>query len=262
MQRTFFPFHLRLVFWLIAALGFWVVANAALSQQGDVGPTDICGGESFGALGTPPRVTVSRDVELDRTAKCPEALNGSFKLFVKLEGRLGRGRTVDDLARRFGAVSATRGLPYWSVTDDGWRPLINTATALQGGPDGPPRADFRAAEVRSGRTLYFSQDDTRSTGTNIYAMTARGTAVDRLVMEVVNVSAIKLMFVTLFAPRSLINVHIFERLEDGAWGYRGLTGVRDGLMIGGYEKSFVNRAAAVYRFLAGLPADRDPPLAQ
>ena len=81
-------------------------------------------------------------------------------------------------------------------------------------------------------------------------------------MEVVNVSAIKLTFVTLFAPRSLINVHMFKRLEDGTWGYRGLAAVRDGLMIEGHEDSFVNRAAAVYRFLAGVPADRDPPLAR
>jgi hypothetical protein len=232
------------------------------SLDGQAEPAAICQGETYGAPGAPPRVTVLHDVVLDRSAGCPDALTGPAKLFVKLEGRFGRGWTVDDIAARFGAVSKTQGLLYWSVTDDDWRPLINTATARDGGPDGPPRPDFSAAEVRSGRILYFSQDDTRSTGTNVYAMTARAATAERLVMDIVNVSAVKLVFVTLFAPRSLVSAHRFERQADGSWGYRGLTAVRDGLMIDGHEKSFVNRTAAYYRFLAGEPADRDPPLAR
>lgn len=255
MRHELFPRILRC--FLLPAVACTVVLTASVGKADSV---DSCEGNVRGSLGDPPRITILRDVTLDQASGCPDALFGPAKLFVKLAGRFKLAGGVDEIAKRLGAISATRGLLYWSVTDAAWRPLIEEAMALQDGPDGPPRADFGAAEVRSGRTLYFGQDDTRSTGTNIYAMTVRQATDARLVVEVVNVSAVKVAFVTLFEPRSLISVHVFERSTDDIWNYRGVTVVRDGLMVDGHEKSFVNRAAAYYRFLIGVPADRDPPL--
>lgn len=257
MWQEFFPRILRC--FLLSAVACAVVLTVSVGKADSAGS---CAGEIRVAVGDPPRITILHDVTLDQASGCSEALHGPVKLFVKLAGRFKFAGGVDDIAKRLGAISATRGLLYWSVTDAAWRPLIEDAMALQGKPDGPPRADFSAAEVRSGRTLYFGQDDTRSTGTNIYAMTVRRATDARLVVEVVNVSAVKLAFVTLFEPRSLISVHVFERTTDDIWNYRGVTVVRDGLMVDGHEKSFVNRAAAYYRFLIGVPADRDPPLAR
>jgi hypothetical protein len=256
-RQGFFPRILRS--FLLPAVGCAVALSASAGTADSAG---WCDGKIPGSLGEPPRITVLHDVTLDRAAGCPDALHGPAKLFITLTGQFEVAGGVDEITRRLGAISATRGLLYWSVTDEAWRPLIEDAAALQGGPDGSPRADFSAADMRSGRILYFGQNDTRSTGTNTYAMMVRQATEARLVVEVVNVSAVKLAFVTLFEPRSLVSVHVFEHSRDDVWNYRGLTVVRDGLMVDGHEKSFVNRAAAYYRFLIGVPTDRDPPLAR
>ena len=81
-----------------------------------------------------------------------------------------------------------------------------------------------------------------------------------MAIEIVNLTAIRFVFFPLFEPKSLRSLHFFEMLEPGVWGYTGISAIRDG-SVEGYEKSLVNRAAAIYRFFRGIPADRDPPLA-
>ena len=44
------------------------------------------------------------------------------------------------------------------------------------------------------------------------------------------------------------------------WGYYVVSTAKS-VPLSGYERSFVNRAAAAFRFYAGLPDDGDPPLA-
>ena len=183
---------------------------------------------------------------------------------VALAGRFRHDGELDELAARFGAVSAQAGLTYWSTTEQAWRPLISEAAALSAADPDARRPDFGADDVRSGETLYFTQNDTRSSGMNVYRLTALdpGTAAsERMVIEVVNESAIGVVFVTFFDPEALLTLHVIERLEGDVWGYYSLTAIRAGSTAGN-ERSLINRAAAFYRFIRGLPGDAAPPLAR
>lgn len=253
---------------ILAAL---VAGSAPAHAQKSAVPSVPCTGDiapipDYAEPGAPPAVAIWRDVAF-APVPCLKILPAVRpELVVALAGRFVADAPLEALAARIGAISKTNGLVYWSATDGNWRRLIETAHAVTG-PDGEtPRDDFSAAEVMSGKTLYFMQDDTRSTTENVYAMAGRRLGTGGFTVEIVNVTAIRVFVVTMFAPRSLAAAHIFQRIEnrDGGravWSYYGLTTSAD-VPLGGQEKSFVNRAGAYYRFFAGRPGDDGPPLAR
>jgi len=216
---------------------------------------------AYGAEGAPPALQIWEDIELAGDPACLGALQGRMNSVAALAGSFRFAGGPDALAARFGAVSKTLGLLYWSTTDQAWRELVSEAVALRGADTALSRPDFTAAELRSGRRLYFTQNDTRSSGLNLYRMTALRSGPDRLVVEVVNESAVSFAFVTLFKEKGLLSLHFLQRLDGDLWGYYGLAAIREG-SVAGHTKSLVNRAAAFYRFLQGQPGDAAPPLAR
>lgn len=222
--------------------------------QAASGPVPPCPGTAtaihpgYGAPGGPPVVMTWRDLTFEEAGTCLGALRGRQELTVALAGRFVGPTGIEEIAARIGAVSSTDGLLYWSATDGRWRPLISRAFALARATPDAPRADFTADEVMSGESLTFGQDDTRSSGLNLYSLAARAAGPDRLVIETVNLTPIRYLFVTLFEPRDLVAVHVIDRLGPAEWGYYGLSAVRGGAPEG-HEASFVNRATAFYRFL-------------
>jgi hypothetical protein len=83
---------------------------------------------------------------------------------------------------------------------------------------------------------------------------------DRLGFEIVNLTPIRLVFLTLFEAEALRSVHFIERVGGELWHSYGLSTVQSG-SVAGHEESLVNRGAAFYRFLIGEPPDQAPPLA-
>jgi hypothetical protein len=92
-------------------------------------------------------------------------------------------------------------------------------------------------------------------------MTTLASQPDRLVVEIVNRSAISFAFVTLFREEDLLSLQFLQRLDGDLWGYYGLSAVREG-SVGGRTRSLVNRAGAFYRFLRGVPGNEGAPLAE
>jgi len=241
-----------------------LVLPASAAAGGPVAPCSRAARQeipSYGPLDGPPVVTVWRDVTLDGDRGCPDGLRGRMALVVALAGRFRAPGTLEDMAQRAGAISQTAGLRYWSVTDGAWRTLLSEAFALEGPDLERRRADFSAAELLSGRVLYTAQRDTRSTDLNLYRLVGRRVDARRLVVESKNLSPIRFLIFELFAPGALQAAHRLEQLAPGVWGYYGVTAVRGGA-LDNETKSFVNRAAAYYRYLAGVPAEREPPLAR
>lgn len=209
---------------------------------------------AYGTLGKPPAAEFWRDIAIERNVRCLGNLHGPMKLVIALTSRFRSATTVEHIATRAGAISATKDLPYWSATEARWRPLISDAFALQSPTSPAPRPDFSAQEVLSGQKLYFAQKDTRSTSLNIFSLRATMTSADRLVIEIINLTKVRFTFLTLFEPKTLISVHFFDRLEPNIWGYYGLSAVQSG-STDGHEKSMINRAAAFFRFLAKTSKD-------
>jgi hypothetical protein len=222
------------------------------------GNTDVV--PAYGELDALPTVQTWHDIDITDREVCLAPLRGRMALVVALAVQFDGPMSLEDIAARIGAISATEGLPYWSITDRQWRPLVSESFAIDDPVSRRRRSDFTADEILSGRRMYFMQNDTRSTGFNIYRLSATSIAPDRLVVEIVNLTPIRFALITLFEPFSLRSIHFVDRLDTDVWGYYGISAVQAGTAHE-QEKSFVNRAGAFYRFLAGVPPDTEPPLA-
>jgi hypothetical protein len=206
-------------------------------------------GDELGAGWTPPACTGWRPLPL--------------RMLVAAAGRFRHQGTAENLLERFGAISALTTIRYWSVSDRRWQNLITNASALAGPDAASRRSNFSAAEMKSGTDLYFAQHDNRSTGDVVYRLRVREVTPDRLVVEMENASAVRYLFLPLAGPGDLQSLYFFKRYSPDEWGYYSLarTGAGASSLTTGHEASYVNRAVALFRYLAGLPTDQGPPAA-
>jgi hypothetical protein len=197
-------------------------------------------------------------------AACLGWRDPQFKLMIALAGRLRGPRSADEMLARFGTVSALAGIRYWSVSDDRWQTLIAAATALDGPDLDRRRADFLPAELKDGKDHFFAQRDNRSSSDVIYRLRLREAGSDRLVIEIENVTAVRFFLVKLFAPGDLRSVYFLERHGADGWDYYGVMRIGRGATASaeGYRKSYINRAVALFRHVAGIATDQEPPAAR
>lgn len=224
-----------------------------------------CGGPplpSYTAPVEPPRIR-SAQVESWTAPSCAGWASVRSTLLVGVAGSLRHGGEADVLLAAFGRVSTLRGTRYWSVSDHGWRTLVTDAAALVGVDPARRRPDFIPAEMTEGSSLYFVQADSRSSGQVVYRMRVLEKRPDRLVVAIDNASPVRLLLLTLFAPGDLQSTFFLERLSGAdVWGYYGLWGIRTNALTSGHEGSSVNRAVAMFRHIAGIPTDQEPPAAR
>ena len=108
----------------------------------------------------------------------------------------------------------------------------------------------------------MSQRDNRSASDVIYRMRVRESSADHVVIETENVTAVRWWGMTLFKPGALQTAYFLDMLAPDTWSYYTLTKISDGSwLVAGHEKSYVNRVIALYRHLAGIPTDTEPPAA-
>ena len=218
----------------------------------------------YAALGAAPNVQVWNQgslPEFSARAACVGWPAPNFALLIALAGTF-PANDAADLLSRFGAVSTTLGVRYWSTSDHAWRPLVTAAAALTKPVDGQPREDFTSAELATGLDAYLAQSDSRGAGEVIYRMRLREGKPDRLVIETENVTPVRWLAFTLLKPGSLRCVYFLERRSAGVWSYYSLTRIAErSWFISGHENSYVNRVVAQYRHIARIPTDLDPPFA-
>jgi hypothetical protein len=197
----------------------------------------------------------------------PPACTGWTALgFTTLVTTVARFRYTSEatgLLRHVGAISELAGMRYWSTTHKQWQTLIVNAYALTDDQPSRPREDFRPDEMKEGKVLYFGQVDNLS-GKAIYRMHIAEVSVDRLVVDVENVSTIHYLFITLFHPGEIQSVYFLDRESQNVWRYYSIvrTGSNANRLLAGNESSAVNRAVAFYRYVVGIPTDQEPPAAR
>src|SRR5579872_405990 len=168
---------------------------------------------------------------------------------------------AEALRRRIGAISKMTGLLYWSTTHQKWQPLIVEAHALTG-PEGDSRQDFSPDELAPRRPLYTEQADNLLGGAT-YEMRIREASADRLVFSTENRSTIRFFGLPLFSAGEVQSICFLERESKDLWRYYGITRMaKQASLLPGHEPSLINRAVAVYRYLAGIPPDLEPPAAR
>jgi hypothetical protein len=223
-------------------------------------PRPPCGTPSippFSEIDDPPNVRLWRSEDLGADWRPPACTGWSDLAFDQLVGVAGRFRSPDDaegLLARFGRISHLTRIRYWSISHGACRDLIEEAFALAGPDSNQRRPDFSAGELAAGRILYFFQDDNGPGGGTVYRLRVREVAPDRLILETENVGTIRVLLVPLFKPGELRALYVLERHAKELWSYYSLAGTTAGAspLAGGHEASYINRALALYGYIAGV----------
>jgi hypothetical protein len=253
---------------MLAVVTFGTAATGSKGAEAPASPP--CAGRApqppYPTLGAAPNVRIWKNQTLLQSrsrTECYGWATTTFRTLLAVAGTLQSTDGPDAVLSRFGRISGLLLVRYWSTTDQAWRPLVVTATALTQEVAGRARGDFTVAELKSGQDFYLSQRDSRGANEVIYRMRVRERTLTRFVIETQNVTPVRLWALTVFKPGNLRSLYFIEQYDPGIWRYYALTGVTDGSwLVAGHEKSYVNRAVALYRHFAGIPSDLEPPAAR
>lgn len=248
----------------VFAFALLATSSPALAAAGPEVPCEP-GLPAYPAFADPPIALNWHNSDLDPRwlpAPCVSWAAQPFTILTALTGRFAFAGSSEDLLLRFGAFSAWRGLLYWSATDKRYEPLVIDAGALSGPDARQRRPDFAPGELRAGADFFFLQQDNRSSEAVVYRMRVLSIDSEHLVINVENVTVVSVFIFTAFDPGDLRSTYLFTRLSPAIWGYYSLSGAREGAaLLGSHGASYLNRAMAIYRHLAGLPGDQGPPAA-
>ena len=232
------------------------------------GPAPPCAGTplpAYAPIGQAPSVAIFHRSDITAWAPpaCAHIKASQPAALVALAGRFAGPVDRDAMLARFGAISQQRGIRYWSVTDRAWLTLVTDATALSGPKPTLTRSDFTVDELKAGADLYFAEWDNRSSGPVIYRMRIRDLTPNSFVVETDNVTPVRYMMLQVYPVGDLRTVAYLECASDGAWNYYSLNEIiSEPRWLPQSDKSFVNRAVAFFRLVAGIPTDREPPVAR
>ncbi|BCG03676.1 hypothetical protein PPGU19_082440 (plasmid) [Paraburkholderia sp. PGU19] len=233
-------------------------------------PTPPCGTPPVPAYESPgaqPAMAILRAEDLDKGVWRPSSCTGwpaasRSRVVVALAGLVRVADGPETLLARAGAVSTLRTVRYWSTTDKKWRPLFLDAAALDGPTEGAERrGDFRPSELQPGRSFYYWVDDSRS-GPLVYRVRVLERSPHRVALADENVSPVRAFGLTLFEPAALQTVVFAQHQANDIWGLYILVRIdrqTSSFIASGHEASTANRALALFRHLAGVPTDAEPP---
>jgi len=254
----------------LSGVVFLIVFAAILcdevSSRADTGPQPPCGSATFPPypdLENSPAARVWGRAESGRDwtpPACTGWTDSGFTTLVVTVARFHHASGIEGLLRRIGAISGFAGIRYWSTTHKRWQTLIINAHALSEAAGDRRREDFSLGEMTEGKSLYFQQEDNLS-GKAIYRMRIRSASPDRLVFDTENTSTLRYLRMPIFRPGGMQSITFLDRESHDVWRYYSImrTSKNASLLTAGYEASSINRAVAYYRYLAGIPTDKEPP---
>ena len=251
--------------WLMAALAAVCLATPAHATA----PTPPCAGEAVptrAASGVLPAVEVWHAPSLPdgwQPASCSGLSAPSGAVVVAVSGELQYAGDARALLGRLGALSQQVGMIYWSVERGGWSPLVLDASALASDDPASRRPDFKPEEMAPGVRLHMLYQDNSQAGPVVYQSEVRSADADGFVAVLHNSSAMRLMGLSIADPGDISSMLSVQRLGPDRFAYYALTAVALAPMAAAMvsDASYVNRAVASFRYLAGIPLDAEPPAA-
>jgi hypothetical protein len=214
--------------------------------------------------GTDPVVTVWHEPALPENwqlASCSGLAPAPDAVLIEISGRFRHDGDALSLLARLGAVSTHTEIVYWDVGSSQWHQLLPEAAALAGPDLQARRADFTLDEMQPGARLNMLYDDDEEPGPVVFETEIREAGPDGFVTLMRNVTPMTLMGFSIAEPGGISSMLSIKRVAPGEFDYYGLTAVALASMAAALtsDSDHVNRAVASYRFLAGIPGDRDPP---
>jgi len=249
---------------VIACIAAATHAHAAQADAGDC----LRGGVQprCAALDSPPivqatRVTGSNGVAAPTGAGC-FGESGSPATWITVASVIRTADNRNTFIGRFGAIDQLLSVQYWSTTEHKWRPLVSSAFATALPDSTQPRGDYSVADLVLGENRYYEVTDTRSGHGVTYRLKVLLSQPGRIVIETANVEAIGRWGLTLYAPEGLHTLYFLDQRSPGVWAYYSITRVLPKTFLAqGHEKSYINRAVALYRQVVRLPTNAEPPSA-
>ena len=205
-------------------------------------------GAAFGGTWTPP--------------VCSGWQAGPTSFVVALAGHFTNRGDSAAMLTRIGMISTLTKVRYWSVTEKKWEALFTRAAGLRGPDANMPRGDFSAGEFVTGSELYFLSADNRMQKDMVTRLRVKDVAGDRLVVEMSNLSPLRFLGFTVVPAGDFQTLYFLDRQPDGSWQFYSVTRILNGSLLLSRlvaGPSYVNRAVAMYRHLAGIATDKEPP---
>jgi len=258
------------LYWRVSVVApiilFMTILCSGLSSHAAAGPQPPCGCAAippYPDLKMSPVVRVWDSADLGQDWTPPACTGWTYSDFTTVVVTVARFRHtsgVEGLLRRVGAISERAGIRYWSTTRKQWQTLVIDALALSEAVGDRRRRDFSPEEMVEGVSLFFQQEDNLS-GKAIYRMRILSASPGQLVFDTENLSIMRYFFIPLFRPGDMQSIYFFERESQEVWRYYGIvrTSKITSLLTAGNEASYINRSVAFYRYLTGVPTDKEPP---
>lgn len=251
-------------FFSVGALAF--SQTAAAEAPGAHPPCEGSSFPAYSAVGLGPSVAVWRTSDLKRTGWQPSAClgwSGATLSAAALAGDFRFAGSVEDLLARFGALASYPSIKYWSTTSKGWYPLVTSAGVVAGAEGTATKASFDASDFTVGKDNYYVETS-RQSGRTVYRLRVLVRTPSRVVMASENVTPVRAFGFTVFDPSALQYVTFFDKRAEGVWGYYEIvrTGEGTSRFASGNEASYLNRLVALFRYMAGIPTDAEPPVSR
>lgn len=245
---------------------FAAILCGEASSRADTVPQPPCGSAAFPPYPDLEKSPAVRSWDRAESGRdwIPPACTGwtdpGFTTLVVTVARFRHASGAEGLLRRIGAISEHAGIRYWSTSHKRWQTLVINAYALSEAAGDRRREDFSPGELAEGRSLYFQQEDNLA-GKATYRMRIRSASPDRLVFDTENTGTMRYLLMTMFRPGGMQSITFLDRESQDVWRYYSITRTsrNSNLLTAGYEASSINRSVAFYRYLAGMPTDKDPP---
>jgi hypothetical protein len=230
-------------------------------------PVPACTGEAPRPapppLGQPPAVLACTDPDLLAAWQPPDCLGWPAKpvdVVLALAARF-RLDDIENLLARFTTISALPRLRYWSVTHEDWRPLFLDAVPLSRPDPAATRGDFRRDEIVLGEPVFVLLEDDL-VGAVVHSITVETFSPELIRVAMRNVLPGRVLGMEVLPVDGLQTALLLEREEPSIWRYWSImraTIDAPGFMLPS-AASYANRAAAIFRYVANLPTDAEPPL--
>jgi hypothetical protein len=252
---------------LLVAIAFVTqVAHHAAAAE----PVTPCGSNPYPAYAPPgplPALALWQAGELP-AGWVPPACTGwaprDDSIVFAVAGQFEHDGSFDALLARAGAFSRQTEIRRWNVKTGRWEQQYKASVALTGPDPDLRRPDFQPAEFVRGARLYFVQDDMESLGPIVHELTVHERSPERLVITTRNVNKGRAYLVPVLDPGGLEGFFMVEREAGSIWRYYSLTRVH--LLVPDAmappPKDHLNKAVALFRFLAGIQTDTEPPAAR
>lgn len=238
------------------ALVLLAISTAAFASPAPVLP---CGSEAPvpapAALLSQPQAEIWTALDW-RPPACIPWRPDKFRFVAAVSG-LVEAASTDDLLTRLGAISATAGLRYWSVSEQGWRVLIEAAFAVKSESSASARPDFSLADMRSGAALHFREKDNRTSEAVTYRMRVLKASPDEIVVESVNMTAINSFGVTLMPVGSLRLAYLARRITSNQWSLYLVSAAdsKSSRLVSLGKESYLNRVRAIFGHIGKIPPE-------